>query len=122
MPDCIFCRIIARQAPAKVFYEDDTVLSFPNLSPVVPGHVMVVPKRHATNMLDIDPDQLGRVAASTQIVAKKVMAETKATGFNLLMANGKDAQQSVILIGTSFRAAPVTGLTSGLSKNSRYWT
>lgn len=94
-PACIFCRIVARAAPAKIFYEDDTSLAFPNLSPIVTGHVMVVPKQHATNMLDIGPDQLMRVAASTQIVAKKVMTETKATGFNLLMANGEDAQQSV---------------------------
>jgi histidine triad (HIT) family protein len=95
MENCIFCQIVAKKAPAEIFYEDETVVAFPNLDPIVPGHVMVVPKTHATNLLDIEIEALRNLAESTQLVAKKVMAEYNPTGFNLLMANGKDAQQSV---------------------------
>lgn len=95
MNSCIFCDIIAGKSPANLYYEDDRAIAFPNLSPVVPGHVMVIPKKHATNMLDISSAQLKAVAAATQIVARNIVRDHKATGFNLLMANGADAQQSV---------------------------
>lgn len=95
MGECIFCQIAAKGSPASIFYEDEHSLAFPNLNPIVDGHVMVVPKRHAVNMLDIDTQDLEALVASTQEVARKVVDEYKATGFNLLMANGKDAQQSV---------------------------
>jgi histidine triad (HIT) family protein len=95
MDKCIFCQIAARQSPANIYFEDDNCMAFPNLSPIVNGHVMVIPKRHAENMLDIDTEALKAMAVSTQEVARKVVLDYKATGFNLLMANGKDAQQSV---------------------------
>lgn len=95
MESCIFCQIIAKKAPAKIYYEDEHSLAFPNLNPIVEGHVMVIPKAHATNMLDIDSDDLKALVESTQKVAKNVVKEYKAAGFNLLMANGKEAQQSV---------------------------
>ena len=56
---------------------------------------MVIPKNHATNMLDIDSEELKAVAGSTQKVARKVLDTYKSKDFNLLMANGKNAQQSV---------------------------
>lgn len=93
--DCVFCKIIAGKLPAKVFYEDEHTLFFPNLSPIVDGHVMVIPKHHAVNMIDIEPDALKAVAESTQKVAKKVLETYNAKAFNLLMTNGKNAQQSV---------------------------
>jgi histidine triad (HIT) family protein len=95
METCIFCQIIAKKAPAKIFYEDECSLAFPNLSPVVDGHVMVIPKKHAANMLDINTDDLKALVESTQKVAQKVTTQYGSTGFNLLMANGEDAQQSV---------------------------
>lgn len=56
---------------------------------------MVIPKKHAVNMLDIATEDLETLVASTRQVAQKVVTEYEATGFNLLMANGHDAQQSV---------------------------
>lgn len=95
MQECVFCKIIAKEKPADIFYEDEYSISFPNLSPVVNGHVMVVPKIHSENILDINTEDLKNVAASTQIVARKVLEKYNSKAFNLLMANGKDAQQSV---------------------------
>ena len=52
--DCIFCAIAARQAPASVVFEDDVCLAFMDLYPMVPGHLLVVPKTHAANLSELD--------------------------------------------------------------------
>jgi histidine triad (HIT) family protein len=95
MGDCIFCQIVDKKAPAKIYYEDEHSIAFPTLNPAVDGHVMVIPKHHATNMLDIDTNELKLLVESTQEVARRVVKEFKPTGFNLMMANGTDAHQSV---------------------------
>lgn len=92
---CIFCLIVAKQSTADIYYEDEVSLAFPTQNPIVKGHVMVIPKMHSTNLLDIDPTVLVSLATSTQSVAKKVMVDFGANSFNLLMANGPDAQQHV---------------------------
>jgi len=95
MNKCIFCQIAAKASPAKIYLEDENSLAFPNLNPIADGHVMVVPKRHAVNMLDIDAGSLTSLVLFTQKVAQKIITDFDAAGFNLLMANGQDAQQSV---------------------------
>jgi len=95
MENCIFCDIVAKKVPADIYYEDASTLAFRSLDPITEGHVIVIPKKHVANMLDIDVALLKSVTESTQKVAKMVVEEFRASGFNLLMANGKDAQQYV---------------------------
>jgi histidine triad (HIT) family protein len=92
---CIFCQIVGKKASAKIYFEDEHSLAFANLSPGVDGHVIVIPKKHSTNMLDIDTNDLKSLVESTQTIAQKVVKDYDAAGFNLLMANGKEAQQSI---------------------------
>jgi histidine triad (HIT) family protein len=64
MPDCIFCQILAGEAPASMVYRDQRVAAFMDIMPVNPGHLLVVPIRHATYLADLDPEdgaQLFRV-------------------------------------------------------------
>ncbi len=51
---CIFCAIVTRQAEASVVYEDETVVVFMDLNPVTPGHLLVVPRKHAVGLEDLD--------------------------------------------------------------------
>jgi diadenosine tetraphosphate (Ap4A) HIT family hydrolase len=51
---CIFCAIAARQAEASVVYEDETVVAFMDRNPVTPGHLLVVPRKHAAGLEDLD--------------------------------------------------------------------
>ena len=52
MSDCIFCKIINRELPSTIVYEDDQVLAFRDINPAAPIHVLVIPKRHCANILD----------------------------------------------------------------------
>ena len=52
-PDCIFCKIVRRDAPASVVYEDDTTLAFMDLRPVTAGHTLVIPKAHGAYLEDL---------------------------------------------------------------------
>lgn len=95
MNDCIFCKIINKELPADVVYEDGNVLAIKTIVPVSEGHTLVIPKRHYENILDIDEQALGYVAQVSRELAPKLKDQHGATGINLLHAAGKDAQQSV---------------------------
>ena len=55
MTDCLFCRIIRREIPASIVYEDDHVLAFNDINPQAPTHVLLVPKRHIASLNDLTP-------------------------------------------------------------------
>ena len=72
MPDCLFCKIIAREIPASIVYEDDHVLAFNDINPQGPTHVLVVPKRHIATLNDLAPgdDQIvGEVVRRAAAIA-----------------------------------------------------
>ena len=58
MADCIFCKIAAGEVPATVVYEDDMVIAFDDLSPMMPVHTLIIPKEHHANIGDDVPDEL----------------------------------------------------------------
>lgn len=93
--DCIFCKIAAGQIPAKVLYQDEQLIAFMDINAVNPGHALVCPKAHSVNMADAPEEILGALAARAKAIGLLQMERLGATGFNLVVANGKDAQQSV---------------------------
>jgi len=70
--DCIFCKIIAGVIPSFKVYEDENVLAFLDIAPVNPGHTLIVPKKHFTNLEEIPEDQLCKLAAAIKKVGKAV--------------------------------------------------
>lgn len=66
--DCIFCKIVNNESPSYTVYEDDMVKVFLNIAPSTDGHLLVVPKKHYTNLVDIDEEVLNHI----NIVAKKM--------------------------------------------------
>ncbi len=72
--DCLFCRIIAREIPADILYEDDRVLAFRDINPQAPHHFLVVPKVHIATLNDIEPGHC-EVVGSLQMTAAKIAAE-----------------------------------------------
>ena len=95
MKDCIFCKIIAEQAPGKLEAIDDYWFTLIPIDPVVKGHTLVIPKKHADNILDLDKKNLNALGSVLQKVAKQVKADYNAEGINILAANGEAAQQTV---------------------------
>lgn len=77
MVDCIFCKIIAKQVPSLVVYEDKDTISFMELTPSAPGHVMVILKKHGKSILDYNEKELGKLMLSVQTVAKKIEKSLK---------------------------------------------
>lgn len=61
MIDCLFCKILKGEIPAKIVYEDDGILAFSDINPQAPLHALVVPKRHIASLNDLTPEDDGLV-------------------------------------------------------------
>jgi histidine triad (HIT) family protein len=68
-PDCLFCKILAGEIPGTVVAEDDRTVAFMDINPATRGHALVVPRRHATDLGEIDPEDLAAVARAAQRLA-----------------------------------------------------
>src|SRR5215467_5388808 len=73
MADCLFCKIINREIPASIVYEDDRVLAFNDINPQASTHVLVVPKRHIASLNELTPQDdgiVGEVVRRAASIAK----------------------------------------------------
>jgi histidine triad (HIT) family protein len=95
-PNCIFCKIVAKQIPATLVHEDADALAFMDLGQVNPGHVLVATKAHAENVFALDDAQAAAVFRATARVARAVHDAFQPPGITLFQANGKVALQSVL--------------------------
>lgn len=92
---CLFCGIVAGDIPSVRVAEDDNTYAFMDINPAADGHLLVVPKRHSTDLMDISPSDLAAVTLAAQRIAKVARAELGADGVNLLNSCGADAWQDV---------------------------
>lgn len=92
---CIFCKIVAGTIPCTRVYEDEDVLAFMDIGPIVPGHTLVIPKSHHERLTDLPVTLLGQVMAAAQRVAAAQLAGLGADGVNLHQSNGACAGQVV---------------------------
>ena len=96
MGNCIFCEIIAGRAEASQVYEDGLCMVFMDIQPVNPGHMLVVPKVHATDLSDLLPEAGGHLFQVAQRIALQLPASgIKCEGVNLLFAHRAAAGQDV---------------------------
>jgi histidine triad (HIT) family protein len=99
MENCIFCKIIDKQIPSDVVYEDDTIIAFKDIQPAAPVHVLIVPKKHISSIKEIDPgnaDILKDIHLAANKIAKKLGVSEK--GYRLINNCGADAGQTVMHI------------------------
>jgi histidine triad (HIT) family protein len=94
-PDCLFCKIVAGDIPGTKVAEDERTVAFMDINPATRGHLLVVPREHATDLLEIAPDDLAAVAAAGQRMARLVKERLGADGVNLLNSCGSAAWQTV---------------------------
>jgi histidine triad (HIT) family protein len=94
-PDCLFCKIVAGEIPATIVAEDERTVSFMDVNPATRGHALVVPRTHARDLLEIDPEDLAAVAQAGQRLARVAQAALGADGINLLNSCGAVAWQTV---------------------------
>ncbi len=94
-PDCIFCKIVAGQIPAKKVYEDDEVLAFHDIHPWAPVHFLIIPKTHIATMAEITPAEQALVG-KMMVLAPQLMAQLGVTGgFRQIINTGRDGGQEV---------------------------
>jgi histidine triad (HIT) family protein len=99
MSDCLFCKIIKREIPSSIVYEDDHVLAFKDINPQAPTHVLVVPKRHIPTLNDLAPgdDQIvGELVRRAAALAND--AKISSGGYRVLFNTNRDAGQTVFHI------------------------
>ncbi len=96
---CLFCKIIAREIPAAIVYEDDAVLAFNDINPQAPTHVLVVPKRHIATLNDLEPGDdsiVGGLVRRAATIAKE--SGIAGGGFRTVFNTNRDAGQTVFHI------------------------
>lgn len=93
--DCVFCGIVDGEIPNHTVYEDDDVLAFLDVNPVVEGHVLVIPKEHHERVTDMDAETTAAVFDTAREVATAVESGLEPDGFNLFQTNGAAAGQEV---------------------------
>lgn len=96
MDDCIFCKLVKREIPAKIAYEDDQVIAFHDIDPKAPIHLLVIPKRHITTLNDLEESDaalVGRLQVTAAKLAKELgFAEA---GYRVVMNCNEDGGQTV---------------------------
>ncbi|HEX3692796.1 MAG TPA: HIT family protein [Solirubrobacteraceae bacterium] len=94
-PDCIFCKILSGELPATVVDEDENTIAFMDINPATRGHALVIPRRHTSDLLEIDPQQLQAVSVAAQRLARRAKERLNADGVNVINSCGAAAWQTV---------------------------
>lgn len=93
MTDCIFCKIVKRELPTKIIFENDGFIAFNDIKPVSPTHVLVIPKEHYKNILEVeDKEVLGLLINACKEVAKQ---QGLKDGFRTVINTGDNGGQTV---------------------------
>lgn len=96
MSDCIFCKIINKEIPSNIVYEDDDVIAILDISQVTRGHTLVMPKVHYDNFLSTPKEVMHKVLDVAQRIGQVDIAVLGAKGINILMNTNKEAGQTVM--------------------------
>ncbi len=90
--DCIFCKIINKEIPANIVYENEYVLAFLDITQGTKGHTLVIPKTHSKNILEVDTESLNHVFTTTQKIAKAIQKAFDPIGINIINNTNKPLQ------------------------------
>lgn len=97
MENCLFCKIVKGEVLSEKVYEDNKVLAFKDINPATPIHVLVIPKKHYENVLDVkeeDKEIIADIFQAINKIAEKLGVEKD--GFRIISNCGKDAGQEVM--------------------------
>ena len=96
MSDCLFCKIVKKEIPSTIVYEDEEIIAFRDINPVAPVHVLVIPKKHISSLVDLKPEDetvVGRIYSVINKIAKQEGIDEK--GFRVVVNCGEDGGQEV---------------------------
>ena len=92
--DCVFCKIINREIPSTIVYEDEEIIAFEDIAPIAPVHILIVPKEHIKWAMDIDESNAS-IVGHIACVAAKIAKELGLSSYRLQTNCGEDAGQTI---------------------------
>lgn len=95
MTDCIFCKIINKKIPATILYEDNDLLAFMDIGPIIKGHVLIIPKQHYAEITDTPDHIVAKLYLTAKLIVKAQKEGLNADGSNIIQNNGTAAGQEV---------------------------
>ena len=96
---CLFCEIVSGRVPSRIAYQDENVLAFHDITPKAPTHILLIPKKHVTSLLELTPEDdalVGSLVRRARDLAKELGFAER--GFRLVFNAGADAGYSVFHI------------------------
>ena len=97
MNDCLFCKIIKGDIPSDKVYEDVEILAFKDINPAAPIHILVIPKKHISSLIDIEPEDemlIGKIYSVINKIAEQQGVKEK--GYRVIVNCGEDGGQEVM--------------------------
>ncbi len=93
---CIFCKIVNKELPSKIEYEDENYMAFYDINPKAPIHLLIIPKKHIGNLNDMDESNV-KMIADMAIIAKNLAKKLNIdkSGYRIVINNGPDSGQEV---------------------------
>ena len=94
--DCLFCKIINKEIPSEIVYEDDDILAFNDIAPKAPVHVLIIPKKHISSHAEIEADD-AELMGKIHMVINKIAKEKGIleNGYRVVINCGEDGGQEV---------------------------
>ncbi len=111
MDDCIFCKIVSKEIPSDLIYENKGAMAFLDVSPLSEGHTLVIPKKHFERSHEMDIETWKDISDALDVVSKLLVGKMGVRNYNILQNNGRDAGQEVMHV--HFHIIPKTK-TEGL--------
>jgi histidine triad (HIT) family protein len=93
--ECLFCGIVAGDAPAQIVDSDEHTVAFMDINPATPGHALVVPRNHSTDLMDVPDEDLERTMVAARRLARRMEETLEPDGYNILNACRPAAWQTV---------------------------
>ncbi len=97
MADCLFCKIATGEISTDKVYEDDTYVAFTDINPQAPTHILIIPKRHISQIAEMRPDDAAVIGGLFSLAAQ-ICAERALTDYRLVINNGEGAGQTMFHI------------------------
>lgn len=98
MEDCLFCKIVKKEIPSGIVFENDKLLAFEDINPQAPTHILIIPKEHFASLKEI-PEEKKDILAELLLAARQIAGEKGLSrGYRIVLNTGKESGQAVFHI------------------------
>ncbi|MBN1644576.1 HIT family protein [Candidatus Woesearchaeota archaeon] len=95
MEDCLFCKIVEKELPSYIIYENDKILAFLDIKPITNGHTLVIPKKHSTDMTEMSDEEASELINKAKELIPKIVKAVGAKGANFATNCKSESGQDV---------------------------